>query len=136
MNDVTNKRVADITKQLAEALHYCPTDCVPPRAGVRELESCPQSTQRRKAGWGGAEVRDRIDVGFVETESRTVDGCTVEQPIEGEITAYAWEQPGGTWSGWYDTKEEAYEAAWPGAFIVERTIIQRVHGIKAVHPLA
>ena len=69
--------------------------------------------------------------GNIETEYRTVDGGVVEHPIKDESTGYAWKLPGGTWGGWYATKEEAIDAAWPGAFIVERKIIQRLHGTKA-----
>ena len=76
-------------------------------------------------------MRGHFYFGNIETEYRTVDGGIVEHPIEDESTGYAWTLPGGTWGGWYATKEEAIDAAWPGAFIVERKIIQRLHGIKA-----
>lgn len=73
----------------------------------------------------------QFSFGIMETEYRTVDGGIVEHPTEGESTGYAWKLPSGTWGGWYATKEDAAEAAWPGAFIVERKIIQRLHGVKA-----
>lgn len=76
-------------------------------------------------------MRVNFYLGNIETEYRTVDGGVVEHPIEGESTGYGWKDPGGVWGGWYSTKEEAFDAAWPGATIVERKITQRLHGTKA-----